>query len=110
MLIYSFKGVFAHVPLSYAGASVGAAPGKKKRQEMRNNDYKKSHTLAVVPVIDTSLWSNMWFKLSDRSIAQCGQMAHVHSNYIQPQSLDFHTTCRRAKLTEQQMEFKKSQI
>lgn len=69
----------------------------KKREEMRNNDRKKSHTLAVVPVIDTSLW----FKLSDHIIAQCGQMAHVHSNYIQPQPLDFHTTRRRAKLTEQ---------
>lgn len=72
---------------------------KGKKCETMNN------TLGVVPVIDT-LWSNMWFKLSDPIIAQCGQMAHVHSNFIKPQPLDFHTTRCGAKLMEQQMESK----
>lgn len=47
---------------------------------MQNNDF--SHTLATVPVIDTGLWSNVWFQLFDHIITQCGQMAHVHSGYI----------------------------
>lgn len=68
---------------------------QEKMERMRNNDPKKSPALDVVPVIGSSFCSYMWIKTLYYTVWADGSL-----HYIQPQALDFHTTCCRGGRAE----------